>query len=278
MFLLFSVLSNFNVLYTAKMKQIQTKIPRASTHCKFLGVEVDALSIPELNSLIAKSVEQSRKWIIAHHNLHSLYLYHHDLKMRAFYAKAEYTHIDGMPLVIFGKLLGYPLQRNQRVTYVDWVYPLMAEAARQNWRIFYLGSKPGVAEKGVRILRDRFPGLQIACAHGYIDARKDSPENLATLAAIATYQPHILMVGMGMPRQEYWIADNLEDIHANSILTSGACIDYIAGAVPTPPRWMGRFGLEWLYRLVSEPKRLWKRYLLEPWFVATLFFREILNI
>ncbi|PAX51023.1 WecB/TagA/CpsF family glycosyltransferase [Brunnivagina elsteri] len=260
------------------MKQIQTKIPRVSTHYKFLGIQIDALSIPELNSVIAESVEQSRKWIIANHNLHSLYLYHHDARMRTFYTKAEYTHIDGMPLVMFGKLLGYPLQRQQRVTYVDWVNPLMAEATRQGWRIFYLGSKPGVADKGVRILRDRFPGLQIACAHGYIEARKDSPENQAVLSAIATYQPHILMVGMGMPRQEYWISDNLEDIHANAILTSGACIDYIAGTVPTPPRWMGRFGLEWLYRLVSEPKRLWKRYLLEPWFVATLFLREILSI
>jgi N-acetylglucosaminyldiphosphoundecaprenol N-acetyl-beta-D-mannosaminyltransferase len=257
--------------------QFLTKKTFESRKCKFLGVQIDALSIPELNSLIAKSVEQGRKWIIANHNLHSLYLYHHDPKMRAFYTKAEYTHIDGMPLVIFGKLLGYPLQRNQRVTYVDWVYPLMAEAASQGWRIFYLGSKPGVAEKGAKILRDRFPGLQIVCAHGYIDARKDSQENLAVLSAIASYQPHILMVGMGMPRQEYWISENLEDIHANSILTSGACIDYIAGAVPTPPRWMGRFGLEWLYRLVTEPKRLWRRYLLEPWFVATLFLREIMN-
>jgi N-acetylglucosaminyldiphosphoundecaprenol N-acetyl-beta-D-mannosaminyltransferase len=254
-----------------------TKKTFESKQYKFLGVQIDALSIPELNSLIAKSVEQGRKWIIANHNLHSLYLYHHDPKMRAFYAKAEYTHIDGMPLVIFGKWLGYPLQRNQRVTYVDWVYPLMAEAASQGWRIFYLGSKPGVAEQGASILRDRFPGLQIVCAHGYIDARKDSPENLATLSAIASYQPHILMVGMGMPRQEYWISENLGDIHANSILTSGACIDYIAGAVPTPPRWMGRFGLEWLYRLISEPKRLWRRYLLEPWFIATLFLREIIK-
>jgi N-acetylglucosaminyldiphosphoundecaprenol N-acetyl-beta-D-mannosaminyltransferase len=243
--------------------------------CKFLGVEVDALSIPELNSLIAESIMQNRKWIIANHNLHSLYLYHHDPKMRAFYAKADYTHIDGMPLIMFGKLLGFPLHRQQRVTYVDWVNPLMAEAARQGWRIFYLGSKPGVAEKGARILRDRFPDLQINCAHGYIDPRKHSQDNLATLAAIKAYQPHILMVGMGMPRQEYWIAENLESIHANAILTSGACIDYVAGAVPTPPRWMGRFGLEWLYRLVNEPKRLWQRYLLEPWFVVQLLLREI---
>jgi N-acetylglucosaminyldiphosphoundecaprenol N-acetyl-beta-D-mannosaminyltransferase len=249
----------------------------AFIHYKFLGVKIDPLSIPELNSLIADSVKQNQKWIIANHNLHSLYLYHHDSKMRAFYAKADYTHIDGMPLVMIGKLLGYPLQRNQRVTYVDWVYPLMAEAARQGWRVFYLGSKPGVAERGANILRDKFPSLQIACSHGYMDIRKNSKENLATLAAIKAYQPHILMVGMGMPRQEHWINENLESLTANSILPSGACIDYIAGAVPTPPRWMGKVGLEWLYRLKSEPKRLWRRYLVEPWFVAKLFLREVLN-
>ncbi|MBW4626549.1 MAG: WecB/TagA/CpsF family glycosyltransferase [Brasilonema octagenarum HA4186-MV1] len=244
---------------------------------KFLGVQVDALSIPELNSLIAQSIKRDKKWIIAHHNLHSLYLHHHDPKMRAFYAKADYAHIDGMPLVLLGKLLGFPLKREQRVTYADWVWPLMAEAAVKGWRVFYLGSKPGVAERGARILREKFPGLQISTNHGYINIQKGSPESLATLAAINAYQPHVLMVGMGMPRQEHWTLDNLEHIHTNAILTSGACMDYVAGAVPTPPRWMGKFGLEWLYRLLSEPKRLWRRYLLEPWFVARLFLREILN-
>jgi N-acetylglucosaminyldiphosphoundecaprenol N-acetyl-beta-D-mannosaminyltransferase len=242
---------------------------------KFLGVQLDALSIPQLNSLITESVKQNKKWIIANHNLHSLYLYHNDTKMQAFYAKAEYTHIDSMPLVFIGKLLGFPLKREERVTYADWVWPLMAEAARKGWRIFYLGSKPGVAEQGAAILRQKYPGLEIACAHGYIDSNKNSQENQATLAAINAYKPHILMVGMGMPRQEHWILDNLEQIQTNSILTSGACIDYVAGAVPTPPRWMGRFGLEWSYRLFSEPGRLWRRYLLEPWFLAILFLRDV---
>lgn len=105
-----------------------------------------------------------------------------------------------------------------------------------------------------------------------------SQQNLETLAAINAYQPHVLMVGMGMPRQEYWILDNIEHIHTNAILTAGACMDYLAGAIPTPPRWMGKMGLEWLYRLLSEPKRLWRRYLVEPWFVAGLFLREILNV
>ena len=78
-----------------------------------------------------------------------------------------------------------------------------------------------------------------------------------------------------MPRQEHWILENLEYINTNAILTSGACIDYVAGAIPTPPRWMGRVGLEWLYRLLSEPKRLWNRYLLEPQFVVKLLFQEM---
>lgn len=243
----------------------------------FLGIHVDALSIPELNSLIGESIEQGKKWMIANHNLHSLYLYHHDPKMQALYAKADYVHIDGMALVLLGKLLGFPLKREQRVTYADWVWSLMAEAVQKRWRVFYLGSKPAVAERGAKILQKKFPGLQMATAHGYINTQKGSQENLATLAAINDYQPHILMVGMGMPRQEYWILDNLEHIHTNTILPCGACMDYVAGAIPTPPRWMGKFGLEWLYRLLSEPKRLWRRYLLEPWFIAGLFLREILN-
>lgn len=245
---------------------------------KLLGVQVNALSIPELNLLIEESIERNKKWIIANHNLHSLYLFHKDPKMQAFYEKAEYIHIDGMPLVLLGKLLGFPIKREQRVTYADWIWPLMMEAANKNWRVFYLGSKPGVAEQGASILRQKFPGLQIACAHGYFDMGKDSQENLAVLAAINAYKPHVLMVGMGMPRQEHWIYKNLEHIHTNAILPSGACIDYVAGAIPTPPRWMGKLGLEWLYRLLSEPKRLWRRYLLEPWFVCTLLLQEIWSL
>jgi N-acetylglucosaminyldiphosphoundecaprenol N-acetyl-beta-D-mannosaminyltransferase len=130
----------------------KTSMKRTSSY-KLLGVQVDALSIPELNALIAESVQQNQKWIIANHNIHSLYLFHNDPKMRAFYAKAEYTHIDSMPIVFIGKLLGYPMKREQRVTYADWVWPLMAEAASQGWRIFYLGSKPGVVERGASILQ-----------------------------------------------------------------------------------------------------------------------------
>lgn len=240
-----------------------------------LGAWINALTISDLNALIAEAVKHGQRWIIAHHNLHSIYLYHHDPNMHAFYAKADYTHVDGMALILLGGLLGLPLRREYRVTYADWVNPLMAEAAQQSWRVFYLGSKPGVAERGAEILRNKFPGLQIITADGYFDTTVGSAKNQKIREMINAYQPNVLMVGMGMPRQEHWILNNLEGIHANAILTCGACIDYIAGAVPTPPRWMGRLGLEWLARLLNEPKRLWKRYLLEPWFVVNLFMRDL---
>lgn len=234
---------------------------------KMLGISVNALSIFQLNSLISEAVDCNHHWIIAHHNLHSAYLYHHDSTMRAFYAKADYTHVDGMALIFLGRLLGLPLKREHRITYADWIYPLMSEATQQGWRIFYLGSKPGVAEQGARVLQKKFPSLQIDTLHGYFDACSNSEENQAVLAAINAYQPHVLMVGMSMPRQEHWILDNIKSIAANAILPCGACIDYIAGTVPTPPRWAGRWGLEWLFRLIAEPGRLWRRYLVEPLFL-----------
>lgn len=242
---------------------------------RLLGIRINPLTIPELNALIGKTINSNSHCIIASQNLHSIYLYHHQPNMQAFGTRVQYMRVDGMPIILLGKLLGYPLRREQRVTYVDWIHPLMAEATRQGWRVFYLGSKPDVVKHGANRLRKKFPGLQLSTADGYFDATVDSIENQKIIETINAYQPNVLMVGMGMPRQETWILENLDYINANVILTCGACMDYIAGAIPTPPRWMGRMGLEWLYRLWSEPKRLWQRYLLEPWFVAKLFFQDV---
>lgn len=236
-----------------------------------LGVEVDPLTIQELNATIAAAVARGERWIIANHNLHSVYLYHRDSRMREFYARARVIHVDGMPLILYARLLGYAVQHKQRVTYVDWIHPLMQESAEKGWRVFYLGGRPGMAEHAAAILQRQYPGLQIATHHGYFKPK----ENQKVLEEIASYCPHVLMVGMGMPRQEHWVLENLEHIQANAILTAGACFDYVAGAIPTPPRWMGQIGLEWLYRLCSEPTRLAKRYLVEPWFLVPWVLKDI---
>lgn len=241
-----------------------------------LGIQIDALDVEKLHSLIGKAIRENRRIVIANHNLHSIYLYHRDPKMRSLYAKAEAVHIDGMPLVYWGRILGYPLRREHRVTYVDWIRPLVSESVRHGWRIFYLGSRPGVAEEGAKKLSQEFPGLIIETHHGYFDTSGEDNERVVSY--INAFRPHLLLVGMGMPKQEHWILDNLERLSANVILPAGACIDYVAGVIPTPPRWMGRLGLEWLYRLISEPRRLGKRYLVEPWGLVPRIISDFFNI
>jgi N-acetylglucosaminyldiphosphoundecaprenol N-acetyl-beta-D-mannosaminyltransferase len=112
-------------------------------------------------------------------------------------------------------------------------------------------------------------------SHGYFDPGGE--ENERVLRAIEAFAPDVLLVGMGMPRQEHWIMDNLDRLGSTVLLPCGASIDYVAGEIPTPPRWAGRWGLEWLYRLLAEPGRLWKRYLIEPWFLGYLLVTQWLG-
>jgi N-acetylglucosaminyldiphosphoundecaprenol N-acetyl-beta-D-mannosaminyltransferase len=237
----------------------------------FLGVTMQPRSLSEMSKLVDQGIREQRKWIITNHNLHSLYLFHRHAKLREFYARVHWTYVDGMPLVALGRLYGYPLQREQRVTNADWTGPLMELAASRGWRVFNLGSPKQVAERGAAELRKLYPGLQIEVSDGYFDASRESAENEALVQRINAYKPDLLMVGMGMPRQEFWTQENFARLEAHVILSSnGAALDYVAGAVPTPPRWAGRVGLEWLFRLVNEPRRLFSRYLVEPWYILLL--------
>lgn len=242
---------------------------------RLLGVRSDLLTIADLNAIVEQAVEESRRVIIGNYNLHSVFLSQRDSKLRSFNSTADYIHLDGMPLVWWAKFLGYQATRDHRVSYLDWLDPLVSLAAARSWKIFYLGSKPGVAAKGTAILEQRYQGVRFAHHHGYFDATQGSPDNRDIVQAIRDFGPDVLMVGMGQPRQEHWILDHLEVIPPAAILNSGACIDYIAGVVPSPPRWIGKLGLEWLFRLAAEPRRLAGRYLVEPWFLVPLFYRDL---
>lgn len=240
-----------------------------------LGLRLHLLTLQDLTHLTSSAIDRDTQIVLANHNLHSAFLFRRDPKMREFYDRASYIHIDGMGLVISARLAGLPARREHRVTYVDWIWPLMRAAKDHGWRVFHIGGKPGIAERAFRLLVERLPGLQIDGCHGYFDSAPESQENASILRRIAESHADILMVGMGMPRQEHWILDNLGSIDALVILPSGGCMDYVTGAVPTPPRWTGRLGLEWLFRLAAEPRRLSKRYLIEPLFLVGPLFREV---
>jgi N-acetylglucosaminyldiphosphoundecaprenol N-acetyl-beta-D-mannosaminyltransferase len=239
-----------------------------------LGIRVGAYDIPALNGCIAAAVESNQRIVIANHNLHSVYLHSRDSKFREFHSAADVCHADGMSLIALGRLLGVPLTRRDRVTYVDWIGPLMAEAARREWRVYSVGGRPGVFEVAAARLRTEYPGLQLDGTHGYFDVTPGSAETKAVLARIAAYRPQVLIVGMGMPRQEHWVHDNRLALAANATLIAGAAMDYVAGVVPTAPRGASAAGFEWLWRLVAEPRRMWRRYLIEPWWVLGLVVSE----
>lgn len=242
---------------------------------KLLGVRIDFMDAEALRAIIEQTIVSGRQAIIGNHNLHSVYLYHRDKKMQTFYARADYVFADGMPLVVLGRLLGLPTRREYRITPIDWVPDLLARAAQEGWRVFLLGSKAGVALRAADILRRRYPELQVRTDHGYFDDANSGLTTGDVLAHIRDFRPHILCVGMGMPRQEHWILEQDGQTGANVTLSVGALMDLMAGELPVPPRWIGKFGLEWLFRLVSRPTQVWRRYLVEPWFLLPFLFRDV---
>jgi len=230
---------------------------------RLLGAEVDRITPTEMLAFAARSVREGRQVIVANHNAHSLYLAPRNAAMRALYAKADLIEIDSVPMILWGKLLGHQVSRDHRCNYLDFRDAFWDTAVAEGWRVFHLGCKPGVGEAAREAIVERHPGVTLGLRHGYFDV--SGAENEKVLAEIEAFKPDIILVGMSMPRQEAWIADNLSRLPNAVIYPIGAAFDYEAGMIATPPRWTGRLGIEWLYRLCCEPRRLFTRYVLEPW-------------
>jgi len=248
----------------------------------FLDLTVHAITMEDMHRAIAFSIEHQQKWLIANHNLHSVYLAHKQLQqgktgLANYYRAARWTHVDGMSIVALASLFGHTIRRSHRIAYNYSLPHLLTLAEQKGWRVFYLGSSEAVSQDGLHYLRSRFPSLSVETQHGFFSKEKNSDANQAVLARIAEFKPNILFVGMGMPIQEEWIAENYDALSANIILASGATLDYFVGALPIPPRWVGRMGLEWAYRLANEPLRLGSRYLLEPWSVLLMVLKHALR-
>lgn len=240
---------------------------RALERIRLLGQPIDLVKREEVMHHVEAWVAEGRRRIVANHNLHSLYLVRRDPRMQAMYDVADLIELDSAPLVAFGRLLGLPMRPFHRCTYLDWRDHFWSLADRKGWRVLYVGGAPGVAETAAEGLRARYPSATIAAIDGYFDIGVGAAENAAVLEQARAFRPDIVLVGMGMPRQEGWIVDNLDALPPAVILPVGAAFDYEAGVQKAAPRWMGPLGIEWAYRLVADPKRLFTRYCVEPWFL-----------
>ena len=244
---------------------------------RLLGAEMDVLTVARLMGRIADGVARARAGgeglLVGNHNLHSIKLLRdRDPAMTAFYAEADLVQIDSMPLIAWGRLLGRPVGRDNRLTYLDWREAFWKAATEGGWRVFHLGCAPGVNEKAIAAIRSRWPGARIEGRDGFFDM--DGAENEAVLEAIARARADVLLVGMGMPRQEAWMIANRHRLPPMVMVQLGGAFAYEAEVVPTPPRWTGRLGVEWLWRFSTEPRRLFHRYFIEPWGLAGPAFED----
>jgi N-acetylglucosaminyldiphosphoundecaprenol N-acetyl-beta-D-mannosaminyltransferase len=239
--------------------------PTTPRRVRLLGGEVDLVSPKEMLGLVDVMASAGGPAVIANHNAHSLFLLRRSAELAAFFDDADLIQIDSTPLIHWGRLLGLPLNAALRSTYLDWRDDFWRLANERHWRVFYLGGAPGVADTAVRRLAQRWPNVTLAARHGYFDPTPTSCGNRQVLDEIAAFDPDILFVGMGMPLQETWVHENRAALTRGVIFTVGAAFDYEAGAQATPPRWTGRLGVEWLARLIAQPRRLAFRYLIEPW-------------
>ncbi len=177
---------------------------------------------------------------------------------------ADLCVADGVGLLFAARYLGQPLP--ERVTGSDGV-PLIAErAAREGWKLFFLGAAPGVADEAAARLIAKHPDLQIVGT--YAGSPAPDEEN-AIIARVNASGADILLVAYGAPRQDQWIARNRDRLQVSVAMGVGGTFDFIAGRVPRAPRWMRRFALEWLFRLIRQPWR-WRRMLRLPRFVAAV--------
>lgn len=211
-------------------------------------------ALREVDRLIASG--QPNYFITA--NLHYAMLSHSDARLADVNRGAAFLLADGMPMVWYSRLLRRRLP--QRVAGSDLIYGLCRLARDRQYRVFFLGGAPGVADRAASRLVERYPGLQIAGIEVPPFRPATPEENQRLVERIRRAAPQILLVALGQPKGELWLAENSAALGVPACVQLGASFDFVAGSVRRAPPLLQRTGLEWCYRLLQEPRRMAPRY------------------
>ena len=243
---------------------------------EILGVGVDRISADELRAQILRMVRSGERGLVLHVNAHCFNLIREHPWMRDLYNGASIVFCDGVGVVLAAKILGRP-GGLQRFTHADEMWRLARFAEANGLSLFFLGARPGVAQKAANQLKERSPSLRIVgVRHGYFDHASGSPENETVIQQINAANPDVLVVGFGMPLQEWWLKENWDRVNADVAITLGAIFDYVSGELRRGPRFLTDNGFEWLARLIIEPRRLWRRYVVgNPIFLTRVLVQRL---
>lgn len=238
------------------------------------GVRVSATNLREASAIVAQSIRERKKVYICVTDANALLAARRDATLNDIYRNAALSLPDGMPIVWFSKLLGE--SGIERVRGTDFMRAVTAMSSGLGLRNFYVGGAPGTAATlGARLIAAH-PGLEVVGALCPPFRELSAGENLEIVEQINSARPDVVWVGLGAPKQERWMAANFDRIEAPVMIGVGAAFDFLAGTKAEAPKWMQRSGLEWLFRFASEPRRLWRRYVIVVPTFLCLGARELL--
>lgn len=232
-----------------------------SSRVNILGVGVTPLDLAQAVATLDGWREEGRRDYVCCVSVHGLVTAQRDQDIRSALNRAGLTTEDGMPLVWWCRRAGFA--QAGRVCGSDLLDAMCALAVRHGHRHYFYGGSPDVVERLVSRLTERHPGLIIAGYRSPPFRPLTATEDAAVVAAINETRPDYVWVGLGMPKQEKWMTAHVGTIAATALIGVGAAFDFHARTKPRAPRWMQRSGLEWLFRLGSEPRRLAGRYLID---------------
>lgn len=229
---------------------------------KFLNTEVDNLTMEESINEIEKLVNKKNPSYVVTPNVDHIVKLEHDEEFKKVYKEADLILTDGMPLIWISKLKKTPIK--EKVSGSD-LFPKVCEmAAKKGYKVFLLGASEGIAAKAAENLKNKYEGLNIvgtySPSYGF---EKNNEEIEKIIEMINQAKPDILAVGLGAPKQEKFLYKYRKNLNVPISLAIGASIDFEAGVVNRAPKWMQNYGFEWFYRLAKEPKRMFKRYLID---------------
>jgi N-acetylglucosaminyldiphosphoundecaprenol N-acetyl-beta-D-mannosaminyltransferase len=237
-------------------------IPRAN----ILGIGVSAIHTAQALQTIDGWIRRREQQYVCVTGVHGIMESQRDTRLRQIHNQAGLVTPDGMPLVWLSRLKGFPWV--ERVYGPDLMLVVCQQSLVKGYRHFFYGGADGVVEKLVSRLTHQFLGLQIAGCCSPPFRPLTSHEDEALTQVINESKPDIVWIGLSTPKQEYWMQEHLGRVRAPVMIGVGAAFDFNAGVKKQAPRWMQRNGLEWSFRLLTEPQRLWRRYLINnPLFV-----------
>jgi N-acetylglucosaminyldiphosphoundecaprenol N-acetyl-beta-D-mannosaminyltransferase len=239
----------------------QISATRSVERVNILGVGVTAVNLPDAIATLESWRDQRRREYACFVTVHGLVTAQRNPLIRKTLNRAGLAAMDGMPLVWFARLAG--VANVSRVCGPDMLEAMCEHSVAHGYRHYFYGSSPEVIEQLVSRLSLRFPGLIVAGYRSPPFRPLSAEEDAADVAAINEARPDFVWIGLGMPKQEEWIAAHVGKINAAALLGVGAAFDFHAGTKPRAPQWMQRSGFEWLFRLFSEPRRLAHRYIID---------------